>query len=99
MKNEHKKRVNDPPGHGATKTQIYFFKYGLQTHMFCWRVAHVGGNLNNGDNSGPFYLNFNNSSANRNTNNGAQLCLYIKNIALPVNPGSCQNIKKQNLYE
>lgn len=39
-----------------------------------WRVAHVGGNLNNGDQAGFAALNANNSSANRNTNTGAHVC-------------------------
>ncbi len=73
---------------------IYNHYCGIQVNAWCWRAAHLGGNLNNGANSGPFNLNFNNSAANRNANIGAQLYLYIKNIARSVFRGSCQNIKK-----
>jgi RNA-directed DNA polymerase len=51
---------------------------GMQVNARSWRAAHVGGNLNNDANSGPFYLNFNNTASNRNANIGGQLCLYIK---------------------
>jgi hypothetical protein len=42
------------------------------------RVLLVSGNLSNGDQAGLAYLNFNNDSSNRNSNNGAQSDAYAK---------------------
>jgi hypothetical protein len=41
-----------------------------------WRVAHSGGNVNNGANAGFAALNANNTSSNRNTNIGARACSF-----------------------
>ena len=38
-------------------------------------VAHVGGNFNNGTNTGAFYWNLNNTSSNSNINIGSRLTL------------------------
>jgi len=43
--------------------------------MGCIRVAHLGGNANNGSNAGAFYVNSNNTASNANANIGRQLSL------------------------
>lgn len=43
-----------------------------------WRVAHAGGNVNNGRQAGFATLNANNSSANRNSNIGSHVCFIIR---------------------
>lgn len=48
--------------------------------LLSWQVGLWGGNFNNGSNDGLWYANFNNSSG-ANTNIGAQLSLYNKNIS------------------
>lgn len=40
-------------------------------------IANVGGNYNNGLNTGAFYLNVNNSPTNTNDNNGSHLVYWI----------------------
>ncbi len=52
------------------------------------RVVMHGGNLNNGSNDGPFYLNLNNTLANANWNYAAFGLLLL--IAVTIVPGSCQ---------
>ena len=47
-----------------------------------WRVAHSGGNVNNGDNAGFAALNANNDSSNRNTNTGGRECFATDMCAL-----------------
>lgn len=46
--------------------------------VFGWRVAQVGGNLNNGSKAGLSYFNVNNDSSNDNSNIGAQLSIVKK---------------------
>ena len=46
---------------------------------FCLRVAHVGGNSNNGANDGLWYWNLNNSSSNANWNCGARVFIFVDN--------------------
>jgi hypothetical protein len=45
-----------------------------------WRVAHSGGNVNNGDNAGFAALNANNDSSNRNTNVGGRECSFAPDM-------------------
>ena len=45
-----------------------------------WRVAHWGGNLNNGSKAGLCYANVNNSSGDANSNIGARLRLVTMYI-------------------
>lgn len=52
------------------------------THLL-GRVAHVGGNANNGANAGVFYLNGNNNSGNANRNIGAQLNHQNSRVSCP----------------
>ena len=40
------------------------------------RVAHVGGNFNNGANDGLWYWNLNNGSSNANWNIGARVLIF-----------------------
>jgi len=40
------------------------------------RVAHVGGNFNNGANDGLWYWNLNNTSSNANWNIGARVLIF-----------------------
>ena len=52
---------------------------------YFFRVAHVGGNFNNGAKDGLFYWNFNNSSSNSNWNIGARLLiLHCTSSSLPL---------------
>jgi len=57
-----------------------------------WRVAHGGGNANNGDNAGFATLNANNDSSNRNANVGSQLCLKIETPSYTVPLGKRKNV-------
>jgi hypothetical protein len=42
-----------------------------------WQVVKLGGNANNSDQAGAFYLNANNTSSNLNQNIGSQLTLLL----------------------
>jgi len=48
----------------------------------------AGGNSNNGANDGPFYLNSNNSSLNRNINIGALIACIFSQASHPSTEGS-----------
>jgi hypothetical protein len=59
---------------------------GFETHditHLLGRVAHVGGNANNGTNAGVFNLNANNASSNANRNIGAQLSHQDSRVSSP----------------
>lgn len=47
---------------------------GIGTQYQCPVFTHLGGNANNGAQTGVFYWNVNNDSGNRNRNRGAHVC-------------------------
>ena len=63
------------------------------------RLAHTGGNRNNGSNTGAFYLNVNNSASNTNTNIGSHLKFYYKKSLIYSKPMMLSLFLKMRLRE
>lgn len=55
--------------------------------FYSGRVANVGSNASNSLNAGPFTLNANNSSSNRNRNHGSQLAVSRNRRNRPAQSG------------